>query len=126
VLKVLLIVLLLSLAIYGLVRVIERRGVTRRTTKPLAPDDDLDFLRDLDWQQKKDRQRRRKDGTSGPADGGDTPHDPDKGPGNAPEDEDGQGADQAPDGAPDSAGDGATESGGTDGGGASDGGGGGD
>ncbi len=58
-LKVLLVVVLFAVATYCLIRVIERRGVARpvrrrpRTEqRPVAPDDDDDFLRDLD-------QRRR-------------------------------------------------------------------
>ena len=57
-LKVLLVVLLLAALIYGLVRVIDRRGVAKRPKsrgqaprprpRPVAPDDDPDFLRDLD------------------------------------------------------------------------------
>jgi hypothetical protein len=59
VLKVLLVVILFAVATYCLIRVIERRGVARpqrRRPRPeqrsVAPDDDDDFLRDLD-------QRRR-------------------------------------------------------------------
>jgi hypothetical protein len=57
VLKVLMVVVLFAVATYCLVRVIERRGVARpvrrrpqpRTEqRPSAPDDDEDFLRDLD------------------------------------------------------------------------------
>lgn len=60
-LKVLFVVVLFAVATYYLIRVIERRGVARpvrrRTeprpqARPVAPDDDEDFLRDLD-------QRRR-------------------------------------------------------------------
>ncbi|MDX6373857.1 MAG: hypothetical protein QOD98_2845 [Nocardioidaceae bacterium] len=60
-LKVLLVVVLFAVATYYLIRVIERRGVTRpvlRRPEPrqqhraVAPDDDDEFLRDLD-------QRRR-------------------------------------------------------------------
>ena len=56
-LKVLLVVLLFAVLIYGLIRVIERRGVSRpgvRRPAPrpeprvMGPDDDPDFLRDLD------------------------------------------------------------------------------
>lgn len=54
--KLLLVVALLGLAIYLTVRIIERRGVTpappRRPRPPqrrvVAPDDDEDFLRDLE------------------------------------------------------------------------------
>jgi hypothetical protein len=57
VLKVLLVVVLFAVATYSLIRVIERRGVARpvrRRTEPrpeqrgVAPDDDEEFLRDLD------------------------------------------------------------------------------
>ena len=57
-LKVLLVVLLFAALTYGLIRVIDRRGVamrpkgrgqaTRPRPRPVAPDDDPDFLRDLD------------------------------------------------------------------------------
>lgn len=61
----LLIVVLLALTTYATIRAIERRGVipadrTRRRaapprpqTRPMAPDDDDDFLRDLDRARKK-------------------------------------------------------------------------
>jgi hypothetical protein len=57
VLKVLLVVVLFAVVTYALIRVIERRGVARpvvRRPRPrperryVAPDDDEDFLRDLD------------------------------------------------------------------------------
>jgi hypothetical protein len=58
VLKVLLVVLLFAALTYGLIRVLERRGVAirpggrrqapRPRPRPVAPDDDPDFLRDLD------------------------------------------------------------------------------
>ena len=57
-LKFLLVVALFALATYLLIRVIQRRGIlppsTARTKRPrpqprmVAPDDDEDFLRDLD------------------------------------------------------------------------------
>ena len=55
-LKVLLVVVLFAVATYLLIRVIERRGVARPVRRqaprppqrPVAPDDDEDFLRDLD------------------------------------------------------------------------------
>jgi hypothetical protein len=61
VLKVLLVVVLFAVATYYLIRVIERRGVARpvlrrpqprQEKRPMGPDDDEEFLRDLD-------QRRR-------------------------------------------------------------------
>jgi hypothetical protein len=58
VLKVLLVVVLFAVATYYLIRVIERRGVARpvrrrseprpQQRRPVAPDDDDEFLRDLD------------------------------------------------------------------------------
>ena len=56
-LKFLLIVILLAVAIYFSVRVVQRRGLLperRPEQRPLGPDDDPDFLRDLD------RKRRRR------------------------------------------------------------------
>jgi hypothetical protein len=61
VLKVLMVVVLFAVVTYCLIRVIDRRGVARPVRRrseprpeprPVAPDDDEDFLRDLD-------QRRR-------------------------------------------------------------------
>jgi hypothetical protein len=63
VLKVLLVVALFAVLTYGLIRVIERRGVARPQvrrpqprprpqSRPVAPDDDEDFLRDLDRKRK--------------------------------------------------------------------------
>jgi hypothetical protein len=54
--KLLLVVVILAVAIYFTVRVIQRRGLLpprRPEQRPLGPDDDPDFLRDLD------RKRRR-------------------------------------------------------------------
>jgi hypothetical protein len=58
VLKVLLVVMIVAVATYALVRVIQRRGVQsplvnarRRPTRPsgpVGPDDDEEFLRELD------------------------------------------------------------------------------
>ena len=58
-LKVLLVVLVFAALTYGLIRVIERRGIAGRPARgqrpphrppprPQGPDDDPDFLRDLD------------------------------------------------------------------------------
>ncbi|WP_110240984.1 hypothetical protein [Nocardioides gilvus] len=52
-LKILLVVLLIAVVIYGVTRVVERRGIkppTMRREPPriVAPDDDPDFLWDLD------------------------------------------------------------------------------
>ena len=55
-LKVLLVVLVFAIATYAVIRVIERRGIQPRLPKPrprpqprpFGPDDDEDFLRDLD------------------------------------------------------------------------------
>ena len=56
-LKVLVVVALFALAIYLLARVVQRRGILddRPGRRPFAPDDDPDFLRDLD------RKRRHPD-----------------------------------------------------------------
>jgi len=56
VLKVLLVVIIFAAITYAVIRLIERRGAPRRRTRPaprpeprqVAPDDDEDFLRDLD------------------------------------------------------------------------------
>jgi hypothetical protein len=61
--KVLIVVALLALAIYLVVRTVQGRGVpqprrrpqSRPPNRPMAPDDDPDFLRDLD------RKRRHPD-----------------------------------------------------------------
>jgi hypothetical protein len=59
--KVLVLVALLALAIYLVVRTVQRGGQPphrgggtqrRPPTRPVAPDDDLDFLRDLDRKRK--------------------------------------------------------------------------
>ena len=52
-LKFLILVILVAVAVYMTVRVIQRRGIlppAHRTppSRPVAPDDDPDFLRDLD------------------------------------------------------------------------------
>lgn len=60
-LKFLLVVILVAVIVYLTARAIERRGIApspRRPQpppRPLGPDDDADFLRDLD------RKRKRKD-----------------------------------------------------------------
>jgi hypothetical protein len=51
VLKFLLIVILIAVAIYLTIRVVQRRGVLPPQgpePRPISPDDDPDFLRDLD------------------------------------------------------------------------------
>jgi hypothetical protein len=71
VLRLFLVILLVAVVIYLSVRLWERRGViTKRTRRPqqpppraLGPDDDPDFLRDLD------KKRKRRDDTS-PGDNG--------------------------------------------------------
>jgi hypothetical protein len=58
VLKFLLVVILIAVAVYLTVRVIQRRGIAtppRRQQPPrrvIGPDDDPDFLRDLDRRRK--------------------------------------------------------------------------
>jgi hypothetical protein len=67
--KFLLVVIVLGVTIYLLVRVIQRRGISsirgrgpaprpREWRRPPAPDDDNEFLRDLE------RKRRRRQGES--------------------------------------------------------------
>ena len=58
-LRFLLVVILLAIAVYFTVRAIQRRGIAptpRRQPKPprrvVGPDDDPDFLRDLDRKRK--------------------------------------------------------------------------
>ena len=58
-LKVLVLLALLALAIYLVVRTVQGRGtiqkpkpLRRPPTRPIAPDDDADFLRDLDRKRK--------------------------------------------------------------------------
>jgi hypothetical protein len=59
VLKFLLVVILVAVAVYLTVRVIQRRGIAPtprsappRPPRPMGPDDDPDFLRDLDRKRK--------------------------------------------------------------------------
>jgi hypothetical protein len=62
--KFLLVVILLAVAIYFTVRVIQRRGILperRSDQRPFGPDDDPDFLRDLD---RKRRRRKPEDPSS--------------------------------------------------------------
>lgn len=65
-LKVLLFVLVVAVAIYAITRLVERRGgVARPRREPpriVAPDDDPEFLRDLDRKKK-----RQKDEPESPA-----------------------------------------------------------
>lgn len=55
-LKFLLLVILVAVAVYLTVRVIQRRGVLPKKQqpppRPFGPDDDPDFLRDLDRKRK--------------------------------------------------------------------------
>jgi hypothetical protein len=56
-LKVLLVIVVVAVTIYVILRLIERGGLSRaegRKPRTVAPDDDADFLRDID------RQRRRR------------------------------------------------------------------
>jgi hypothetical protein len=61
VLRFLLVVILIAVTVYLTVRVIQRRGVAPAPRRPrpsppprvMGPDDDPDFLRDLDRQRKK-------------------------------------------------------------------------
>ncbi|MFC6288003.1 hypothetical protein ACFP3Q_13070 [Nocardioides sp. GCM10027113] len=70
-LKVLFVIALMAAAVYLTVRLVERRGVLgpgslqgrpqsrqrRQPRRTVAPDDDPEFLRDLDWEN---RRRRKK------------------------------------------------------------------
>ncbi|NYG53770.1 hypothetical protein [Nocardioides perillae] len=77
-LKFLLVVAVVGVAIYLLVRVIERRGVRRRgdggaggrpaPRRPLGPDDDPEFLWNLD-KRKRHPKRRPEDPDAGPGAG---------------------------------------------------------
>jgi hypothetical protein len=67
VLKVLFVLIIVAVATYALVRIVQRRGVqpplvtSRRSSRPsgpIGPDDDDEFLRELD--------RKRLDGDGGP------------------------------------------------------------
>ena len=54
-LKFLILVILVAVAVYLTVRVIQRRGVLpkhQEPPRPFGPDDDPDFLRDLDRKRK--------------------------------------------------------------------------
>lgn len=56
-LKFLLVVILVAVAVYLVVRAIQRRGVIPKRpqqppSRPFGPDDDPDFLRDLDWKRR--------------------------------------------------------------------------
>ena len=62
--KILLVVLLIALVVYGVTRMIERRGLSRprrpqRPAQPprqVAPDDDPDFLRDLERRKRREQE----------------------------------------------------------------------
>lgn len=71
-LKFLLVVLLFAVLVYAALRFLQSRGDTggspARRTKPLPPDDDPEFLRDLDYERWKQRRAQRKpppDGATG-------------------------------------------------------------
>jgi hypothetical protein len=69
VLRFLLVVILVAIAVYLTVRVIQRRGIAppsrRARPKPpprvMGPDDDPDFLRDLDRKRKRKHPERPED-----------------------------------------------------------------
>jgi len=69
VLKLLVLVVAICVLVYVVVRVIDRRGVS--STRTSSPDDDPDFLRDLDRRRREERHRRERDGDGTQAD--DTP-----------------------------------------------------
>lgn len=77
-LRFLFVVLLLAAVIYAVFWAINRRndGPEQPTVKrgPVGPDDDEDFLRQLDWERRRDAQRKRHDEGGGSSDpGGDPP-----------------------------------------------------
>ncbi|MFC6154016.1 hypothetical protein [Nocardioides yefusunii] len=75
-LKILLFVFAVALVVYALVMFVDKRVARRKQApKPVAPDDDLNFLRNLEWEQRKERNRRRKDDDEEP---GDEPSDDDQ------------------------------------------------
>ena len=56
--KVLLVVVLLAIAVYLTVRLLQRRGeISGPPRRPIGPDDDPDFLRDLDRRERPDDDR---------------------------------------------------------------------
>lgn len=85
-LKVLLAVLVIALVVYGVTRLVERRGLPRPSRaarreppRPVAPDDDPDFL----WRLEAERRRQAKQNGGAPSgtppsdatDGGTEPQD---------------------------------------------------
>ena len=67
-LKLLVLVVALCVLVYVVVRVVDRRGVSSpRTT---SPDDDLEFLRDLDRRRREEKRRRQHDATGEPGEAG--------------------------------------------------------
>jgi hypothetical protein len=64
--KFLLVVLLVAVTVYVVVRLVQRRGGPpgggrSRPSRPLSPDDDPDFLRDLDLDVKRERPKQEDD-----------------------------------------------------------------
>lgn len=68
-LKLLVLVVAICVVVYLVVRVIGRRGVA--SARPSSPDDDPNFLRDLDQRRWEERHRRQRDGDGSQTD--DTP-----------------------------------------------------
>lgn len=69
-LKVLLTVLVIAIVVYGITRLLERRGAPRpvrrqprQPQRPVAPDDDPEFL----WRIERERRRREKQNGDAPA-----------------------------------------------------------
>lgn len=78
--KAVLLVALFALIIYGLLRLWERRQASKRpapstqfptppTRRVVAPDDDADFLRDLERKRRKDQKSQPDDETRPDSDG---------------------------------------------------------
>lgn len=60
-LKLLVLVVAICVLVYVVVRVIDRRGLSSPRTS--SPDDDPDFLRDLDRRRREEKRRRQHDTT---------------------------------------------------------------
>jgi hypothetical protein len=66
--KAVLLVALFALVVYGVLRLLETRRARRRpgppsrpTRRSVAPDDDLDFLRDLEQKRRREERDSKKD-----------------------------------------------------------------
>ncbi len=67
--KAILVVVLFALVVYGVLRLLELRRARRRPSTPpkrpnrraIAPDDDIDFLRDLEQERRRKEREHPKD-----------------------------------------------------------------